>query len=310
MNLWLGFLVVFIGALSLQAGLWYYLRYRAERLRLMRENVEPLFTSTERKSWLGRVGESFDRTEMGRRMEQQIQEMDLPLKPSELILARVIAYSGAFVLIIYMLNLGVLLSAVCSVAAVESGLWLFHRWRKQRYLRTIEEQLPYACRLLGNAVRAGQSIPQGLQTVARAMQPPLGPHFRRVVNELSLGMTMERTFERLEERLPSRELRFFLNTVLIQKETGGNLTQVMEDMADALKERQTVNQAIQTATSEGRFTTLLLPVFGFAFLVILAQAYGLERILSHPIGIIVVAIFLCGQVVGFILVQRISRIEV
>lgn len=310
MNLWLGFLVVFIGAMALQAGLWHYLHYRAEQRRLMRETVEPLFTSKGRKSWLGRIGESFDRTEMGQRMEQKIQEMDLPLKPSELVLARVIAYSGIFILIFRLLNLGVVLSAALSVVAVEIGLWLFHRQRKQRYLRAVEEQLPYACRLLGNAVRAGQSIPQGLQTVARVLKPPLGPHFRRMVNELSLGMTMERAFTGLQERLPSRELRFFLNTVLIQKETGGNLSQVMDEMADALKERQAVNHAIQTATSEGRFTTLLLPFFGLAFLVILAQGFGLQRILAHPVGIVILCLFLGGQVLGFILVYRISRIEV
>lgn len=304
------FTLAFAAAFCLFLALVYALQYWFHRRRLIEETVAPLFMTKKRKSVLGRLGDRFDRSSQGLKMEQQIQEMSLPLRPSEWMAFRLFFYLSLFMIGVQFFGLGLLLSMVLSPLVVEVGTRVFYRYRKALYLQRIDEQLPEVCRLLGNAVRAGQSIQQGLQTVARVVGDPLGPHFRAIVNQLALGVKLEQVFEQMQERLPSRELRLFFSTVLIQKETGGNLSQVMDQMADTLKQRQIVEQAIRTSTAEGRYTSVLLPLLGLGFLFIFGQAYDLQELLVTPIGILITLVFLAGQVIGFLMVRKMSKVEV
>lgn len=304
------FTLAFLSILALQIGLWFLVRYSMEKRKLMKETVAPLFISGGRKSWLGRLGEIYDRSPRGREMEKKIKEMNIPCKPSEWILIHVVAYSGIYVLIINLLSMSGLLAVAVAVGVAEIAFWGFYRYRKSQFLKPVEAQLPDVCRLLGNAVRSGQSIQQGLSTVSRVSGAPLNYYFRQMTNELALGMKLEHAFEKLLQQLPSRELRFFLNTVLVQKETGGNLSQAMDQMAQTLKERQIVNKVIVTATSEGRFTTMLLPIFSLFFVVVFSFSFDLKKVLFNPIGFIVIIVFVAGQVMGFLMVRKICRIEV
>lgn len=303
------FLVAFMGAILLQIGVYYLIQYRVSKGKI-KKNIKPLFMAKKRKSFLGKLGDRFDRSERGKVISQKLLEMNLTLKPSEYMAFRVVFYMAAWLIVAKMLGVSSLIGLVLGIGLVEAGIWLFYRQRKAKYLLQVEEQLPEVCRMLGNTVRAGFSIQQGLQHVARVLDYPLGLHFRNLVNELALGVELSEGFKHLLERLPSRELRFFTSTILLQKESGGNLFQVMDQMADTLKQRILVQKSIETATAEGRFTAFLLPLLGLFIVFIFSQSMDLGRLLLNPIGLLLLGVFIVGQIIGFLLVRRISNIRV
>lgn len=185
------------------------------------------------------------------------------------------------------------------------------RRRKQR-LAQIEQQLPEAIDLIIRALRAGHAFASGLQMVGDEMNDPIAGEFRIMHDEITYGVPLQQALMNLSERVPLTDLRYFVVAVLIQRESGGNLTEVLGNLSRLIRERLKLRVKIRVLSSEGRLSAWVLGVMPFA----LAGAMNLvnpefmSRLWTDPIGIAILEYLAFLMLVGVLLLRKIIHIRV
>jgi tight adherence protein B len=144
-------------------------------------------------------------------------------------------------------------------------------------------QLPSAFELMARVIRVGQSVPQALQAVADSFEDPIAGEFANCQKRQNLGLRPEITFHELAQRTGILEMRIFVMALLIQRQTGGNLAEVLERLAALIRERQRLRRRVRALTAEGRLqgvTLLVLPFVVFAAMMAVNRTYA-EALLQH-----------------------------
>jgi tight adherence protein B len=184
--------------------------------------------------------------------------------------------------------------------------------KRKRRLRRFEKQLPDALDLLARGLRAGQTFPAGLQQVAEEMSDPLGTEFLKTFAEFAHGMDLNNALLSLCNRFELRDLSFFTTAVLIQRETGGNLTEILEKISVLIRERFKLRNQVKALTAEGRLSGLILillpPVLG-AILMTINPDYELQ-LFRHHLGRIMCGAAVGFQLLGIMLILKIVNIKV
>ena len=148
--------------------------------------------------------------------------------------------------------------AVMAIGFVGPIFWL--RWRQKRRLNEFEQQLPDAIDMLVSAMKAGYSFQAATQFIGEEMIAPLGPEFSRFYDEQRLGIDVRSALVGMQERLNSLDLKMFVTAVLIQREAGGNLGEVLQNLADLIRQRITMKSQIQTLIAEPKLSARFLAV--------------------------------------------------
>jgi tight adherence protein B len=190
--------------------------------------------------------------------------------------------------------------------------WLYARRRKAKRVAAFEELFPDAIDLLGRAIRAGHAFSTSLKMVADEMGNPLGPEFRRVFDEQKFGLPLEESLAGLAERIDLPDVRIFNTGVLIPREVGGNLAEILDNLARTIRERFTIQRQVRVYTAQGRFTGYLLAVLPvvMGFLIYLLNRDYMSVLWAENIGRLLMATALLLQVVGFFVIRRIVDIQV
>jgi len=190
--------------------------------------------------------------------------------------------------------------------------WLYARRRKAKRVAAFEEVFPDAIDLLGRAIRAGHAFSTALKMVADEMGNPLGPEFRRVFEEQKFGLPLDESLTRLAERIDLADVRIFNTGVLIPREVGGNLAEILDNLARTIRERFTVQRQVRVYTAQGRFTGYLLAVLPIVmgFLIYLLNREYMSILWVDSIGRALIVTALLLQIVGFFVIRRIVDIEV
>lgn len=200
------------------------------------------------------------------------------------------------------------------VAAIIVGilpLFVFGFIRKRR-LNKFGSQLPAALDLMSQALRAGQSLPAGIQLVGTQIDEPLGPEFHRAFEQQNLGMTMSDSLRAMTERVPNLDLRFFATAVILQRQTGGDLAEILDKISTLTRERFQIRGQIQALTGEGRISGIVLlglPPILFGVMLKLNYDYVM-MLFEEPLGqkMLIAAIVL--QFVGALAIKKIIDIKV
>ncbi|MEC9092566.1 MAG: type II secretion system F family protein, partial [Planctomycetota bacterium] len=172
---------------------------------------------------------------------------------------------------------------IASMAGIPTGYVWFCRRRR---LKTFSAQLPDTLELVSRALRAGHSLPSGIQLVAEQMPSPIGPEFGRCFEEQKLGVPLEESLKQMTQRIPNVDLRFFATAVILQRATGGNLSEILEKLGRLIRERFRVFGQIQALTGEGRLSgivLLLLPPVLFLAMLRLNYDYVM-MLFEDPLG--------------------------
>ncbi len=200
---------------------------------------------------------------------------------------------------------------------VGSGVGLFIPYqllvrKGKKRLQKFEKQLPDALDLLARGLKAGHAFPSGLQQVAKEMPDPLGTEFSIVYSEFSHGMDMSSALLGLCKRIELRDLSFFTTAVLIQRETGGNLTEILEKISVLIRERFQLRNQVQALTAEGRLSGLILVLLPPVLVVLLMFVNpGYESTLyNHPMGQLMTGAAAFFQLLGMLLIRKIVNIKV
>jgi tight adherence protein B len=184
--------------------------------------------------------------------------------------------------------------------------------KRSRRMRAFEEQFPEGLDLISRALKAGHAFATGLKMVADEMPEPVGPEFRKTFDEQNFGLPMKDSLDNLSFRIPLLDVRFFATAVLIQRETGGNLSEILENLAHVVRERFKVQRQVRVHTAHGRFTAgvlLSLPP-GLAIMLLFINPNHMEPLFHQKLGQMMLGAASVMQLIGFIWIRKVIKIEV
>jgi tight adherence protein B len=184
--------------------------------------------------------------------------------------------------------------------------------KRRRRLRAFEEHFPEALDLLGRAVRAGHAFTTGLEMIATESAEPVAGEFRTAFEEQNFGLPLRDALLNMTERVPLVDVRFFVTALLIQKETGGNLAEILDGLSRVIRDRFRIYREVKTRTAQGRLTAAILislPLGVMLALELINPAY-LRVLFEDPAGPTVLAIAATMQVIGSLLLWKIIHFEV
>ncbi|NLY03029.1 MAG: secretion protein [Rhodopirellula sp.] len=185
-------------------------------------------------------------------------------------------------------------------------------WRRRRRLKAFAVQLPEALEMLSRALRSGQSLGAGFNLAANEMGGPLGKEFQRVFEEQNLGIALDESLDSLTDRVPNLDLRFFVTAVILQRQTGGDLAEILDKIGSLIRERFQIWGQIQALTGEGRLSgivLLALPVVLFLAVYRLNPDY-ITVLFVDPMGKKLLAGAIVLQVLGALCIRKIIDIKV
>jgi tight adherence protein B len=244
------------------------------------------------------------------RLQERIAQAGLKMKAGKLILMSACLGLGTFLLIgLFYPQFWVGLILGIAVTFVPYGVVSYLR---QKRLQQFEEKFPEALDLLGRAVRAGHAFTTGLEMIARESPDPIASEFRTTFEEQNFGLPLRDALLNMTERIPSIDVRFFVTALLIQKETGGNLAEILDGLARVIRDRFRIYREVRVRTAQGRLTAgilIALPVFMMIVLMILNPTY-MRVLFQDPKGSVILAVAGIMQVIGSLLIWKIIHIEV
>jgi tight adherence protein B len=199
-------------------------------------------------------------------------------------------------------------TAALFVAFIPTNVVRFVRTRR---MYKFEEQFPEALDLLSRALRAGHAFTTGVDMVATEMPKPIGPEFRLLYDQQNYGMPMDDALRAFAQRIPVLDARFFVTAVLIQRESGGNLAEVLDNLSGVIRERFRVKRQMRVISAHGRITGWILvclpPVLGLALMVVNEEHR--RTMFGNPLGIQMIVGAIILQVIGTLIIRKIVNVE-
>lgn len=292
-------------------GMYEYLGYRTKKNEWKKKAEDWYEVKTQRKSFIVVWGDRFDQKPYAQEIGKKLKKANIPLTPSEF-------FAGMFV---GTMGLGFFLHSVVAIPAPYNfmagggAMYVIQKAvffaRRHKYLERLNDQLSEVCRLLANSLRAGLTLTQGIAIVAKELNAPAGEEFKRMSRELALGVSFDRALMEMEKRIPTRDFRIFAATLLIQRRAGGNLSEVLQEMAETMEERRLVSQEIKTMTAEQRYVSYLVPIMPVALVLMMNMINkGFIDPLFTPMGLVLLGLFLIGTLLSYILVKKVTNIKV
>jgi tight adherence protein B len=185
-------------------------------------------------------------------------------------------------------------------------------YKRSARMNQFTAMLPEAVNLMSRALRAGYALPSALVMVADELSDPIGPEFRRTADEINYGLPFQEALSKLAERFPTDDLRFLVTAILVQKETGGNLVELLEKIAAVLRARVNLSQKVRVYTAQGRLTGVILvalPFVLFAALNLVNPGYA-RPLFENAVGRKIVYAALAAMALGIITIRRIIDVRV
>lgn len=199
------------------------------------------------------------------------------------------------------------------MALVFAGGPIFWLWfRRKRRLAKFAKQLPEALELVSRALRAGHSLGAGMSLVAAEMQDPIAKEFERCYEEQNFGIPLDESLEEMTERVPNLDLRFFATAVILQRQTGGDLAEILDKIGYLIRERFKIWGQIQALTGEGRLSGIVLlglPPCLFIAMYRLNPTYCMV-LFEDPLGHQMLAVAVVMQIIGALVIRKIINIKV
>ena len=244
-------------------------------------------------------------------LQKLLQQSGLGWTVSRLLLSCALAGLAGYVLAYVLARQSALVSLVAAgLLAWLPVLWV--AWRRSRRLAVLERQLPEAIALVTRALRAGHAFPSGLQMIGEEMHEPIASEFRAVHEEINFGVSLQQALFNLSDRVPVTDLRYFVVAVLIQRESGGNLTEILSNLSHLIRARLKLFARVRVLSSEGRLSAWILGLmpFGLGFVMNIVNPEFMSPLWTDPIGIAMMQYTLGLMVIGIFILRKIIRIRV
>ena len=217
--------------------------------------------------------------------------------------------SGWFVFLLSLLFGGAVVLSLLLGIMVAAIPFVVISVKRQRRLLKFEEQFPDAIDLLGRAVRAGHAFTTGLDLIAKEMPSPVSDEFQRTYEQQNLGLPLRDAFENFMRRVPLIDVRIFVTALMIQRESGGNLAEILDNLSAVIRERFKLMRQIRVYTAQGRLSMYVLvaipPAMGL-MLFFMRPDY-IMRLFTDPLGIKFLVVGIVLQVIGYFVIRKIIQ---
>jgi tight adherence protein B len=244
-----------------------------------------------------------------RRLQQTIDQAGMRMRaPALVFMCWMSGFAGG--LLMWQANQNPALTAIAAVAAMLPPYWVV-RYKASARMWKFEEQFPEAIDLIARALRAGHAFPTGLSMVADELGDPVGPEFRLLYERQNFGMPMPEAMRSFAARVPLLDARFFVIAVLTQRDAGGNLSGVLDNLSAVIRERFKVKREVKSKSAHGRMTAGILiampPAIAMAQSVIAPD--NVTMLFTHPLGQRMLIAAAVLQAIGMMVIRRIVRVE-
>jgi tight adherence protein B len=251
-----------------------------------------------------------NRTAAGSRLSRLIEQSGVRTTPSAvLVMSLGAGIVAAVIALLFVRN------PLAPVVAVPIGLalpfvWLIHR-RSSRF-KKFEEQFPEALDLLSRAIRAGHAFQTAMGMVGEELTAPVGPEFKKTFERQNFGLPLRDAMDELADRVTLLDVRFFVTAVAIQRETGGNLAEILDNLAHVVRERFKIRRQVRVHTAHGRFTGYVLLALPAALGVVLSflSPEHMRLLFNERMGQMMLIAAMIMQTVGFFWIRQVIKIEV
>lgn len=274
------------------------------------EDIDVLLARNELMSEIPWLNRSLVRMQAALQLKRMLDQADLHLTPSRLVMfsfmAGILAAMSASVI-----STSILLMILCGVFAASlpfAHVW----WKRKKRLDHFLEHLPDALDLMSRSLSAGHAFPEAMHMISMEMPEPIATEFRKTYEEQNLGLSLKLALENLTQRIPLLDLRMCVTAVLIQRETGGNLAEILEKVASTIRERFRIMGDLKTLTTSSRMSAWLLcglPIFVAIAITVMNPEY-MSVLWKDTRGHYLIATALFLQVTGMLIVRKILKIKI
>jgi tight adherence protein B len=257
--------------------------------------------------WVDRV---MARLNVGRDLERLLDAADAPLKPFEFLLLAAICALGVAAVGLVATHNGLVVVPGAAVGAVAPVLWLL--LKRDRHRQAFNRQLPDALQALAGALRVGLGLNQGMAMVAADHPNPIAAEFARAQREMNLGLGIDEVLQNMSQRMHSEDFDLAVAGILINRQVGGNLAELLDQVTATLRERVTLKNFIRVLTAQQRISAVIviaIPPVLMVILLIGMRQYS-SYLLTTQLGHIMLIVSVCMQLVGILFIRRIVAIEV
>jgi tight adherence protein B len=242
-------------------------------------------------------------------LRRTVEQSGLPITIGLVVLATIFTASSVFVLIHVITGL----NWAATIAGIASGSipYLLVRYAAVRRTRLFEDQFPQAMDLIASSLRAGHAFTSGVQMVSDEVPDPTGAEFRLLYDQQNFGMLLPDALKAFAARMPLLDARFFITAVLTQREAGGNLAEVLDNLSGLIRERSRVKRQVRVTSAHGRITGWVLssmpPALFFVMMIIAPE--HMNTFVNDPLGIRLILLALVLQLIGTLAIRRIVNVE-
>ncbi len=274
------------------------------------EDVEVVLARNELMSEIPALNRALVSVQAAFKLKRMLDQADLHITPSRLIM-----FSGMAAILAAMASSVVSVSIVLMVTAglVAAAMPFAHvYWKRKKRFNAFLEHLPDALDLMSRALAAGHAFSESMHMVSSEMPEPIATEFRKTYEEQNLGLSLKLALENLTQRIPLLDLRMCVTAVLIQRETGGNLAEILEKVAYTIRERFRIMGDLKTLTTSSRMSAWLLcglPIFVTFAITVLNPDY-MTIFWKDQRGHYLIGLALLLQVTGMLIVRKILRIKI
>ncbi|MGW7303050.1 type II secretion system F family protein [Streptomyces sp. NPDC054829] len=292
------------------AGLHAYAAGRAQRQALVeRLAATGQGTPTGRRRRFAGLDRRLRRTKLGRKLELRLLATGLDVTPGEFFIYMLATVAG-----LWMVGQATLAPFFGPIAGL-LGIWAavqFLNWQRQKRIERFINQLPELARILANATQAGLALRTAIGMAAEELEAPAGEELAKVANQLALGASMDDALNELADRLPSRELVVLVTTLVLSNRAGGQVVSALRNLTETLEERKETRREIRTQLSQVSMTSYAVPALGIGSLFLMngVKDGALDRMTGSPVGQGAVLVAFVLYAIGFVMIRRLSRIDV
>jgi tight adherence protein B len=243
-------------------------------------------------------------------LKRFVNQAGMTMKPARILLISAVLGFVAYDIVGYIYDLPIL-SVICGALVALAPFGII-AWKRKKRLGKFEELLPEALDLLGRAVRAGHSFTTGLELIGKECSEPIAGEFRTTFEEQNFGLPLRDSLLNLTERVPLVDVRLLVTALLIQKDTGGNLAEILDELSRVIRERFKIYREVGVKTAQGRLTAgilIAMPIIMIGLLGGVNPDY-IRVLFKDPTGQIMLLVAGLMQIAGSLLLWKIVNIQV
>jgi tight adherence protein B len=239
-----------------------------------------------------------------------IEQSGVPTTPSAIMLAMIVCAVSCGILCMVFIKTPIFWIIAAVLGSFVPYAWL--RYKRSARMKKFEEQFPEALDLLSRAIRAGHAFQTAMGMVAEELPAPVGIEFKKAFEQQNFGLPLRDVLDQMSERVPILDVKFFVTAVTIQKETGGNLAEILDNLAHVVRERFKILRQVRVHTAHGRFTgyvLLALPA-ALAIALMFINPEHMKLLFEERMGQTMIVGAIVMQTIGYLWIKKVIKIEV